>query len=406
MAKWLYSVGDGYLGPIEEDEIRALIQSGTVKGETLLWSSGADRWLRAEDVEKFANAFVRPEPQPTPPSSSIAAVVSIIENVDLPARARPWPRFLARFIDNTIMIAVLGTALTFASALYAPALYIKIIEMNDTVWAICLLPIAALVLALTMALTGTTLGKTILGIRVDVPKGQGRLKFFLIRELKIWLVGLGLGIPIVTLLTQIYQHRQVAAGNPASYDEGGTAVVGRPTKFRIGAGILVALSLYSFLTYQAEDVWANRNIYATQPWTNPINNRTARIGRMWQAQELKTDGGRLFYFAAKMQLADALFGYEELELDDIDNLTYANAIESTIASDISISSEWEPVIVYGYPALRAVGKSIKDNDTNVEITVVVTRRHAWRTFVFTRGREVKDLPGKNEFVQAVFTTAE
>lgn len=123
-------------------------------------------------------------------------------------------------------------------------------------------------------------------------------------------------------------------------------------------------------------------------------------------QEVTTNSGRVFYFAANAQLAEALFGYEQLELDGLKNLTYANALQSTLAADISISSEWEPVIVYGYPALRAVGKSIRDNDTNVEITVAVTKRHAWRTLVFARGRPVEDLPGKNEFVQAVFSTAD
>ncbi|WP_153366148.1 RDD family protein [Rhizobium sp. ICMP 5592] len=407
MAKWLYGVGNGYLGPVEEDEIRALIHSGAVKGETLLWSPGADKWLRAQDVEEFASAFVRPELLPIPPSLPSAAAVSIAENFDLPTRARPWSRFWARLIDNIVVISVLAFAITLASRLYAPALYIKIIEINDTVWGICLLPLAALVLALTMGLTGTTPGKAILGIHVGVPKNQGRLKFFLFRELKVWLAGLGLGIPIVALFTQFYQYRQVAAGKPASYDHGRTEVVGTSSKFRIGVGTCLALALYCFVVYvQTEGLWANRNIYAARLWTNPVNNRSAPIARMWQAEELKTNSGRVFYFAANAQLAEALFGYEQLELDSISNLTYANAIKSTLASDISISSEWEPVLVYGYPALRAVGKSITDNDTNVEITVAVTRRHAWRTLVFARGRQVKDLPGKNEFVQAVFTTAD
>jgi hypothetical protein len=305
------------------------------------------------------------------------------------------------------LLPVLGFALSFTSARYAPVLYFKIVEMNGAVWGFCLLPLAALVLALTMALTGTTPGKAILGIRVSASKNQGRLKFFLVREVKVWLAGLGLGIPIFGLFTQIYQYSQVTAGKPASYDQGGTDVVGKPSKFRVGVGILFALSLYCFLTYlQAEDLWANRNIHAARLWANPVNNRSAPIARMWQVQEVTTNSGRVFYFAANAQLAEALFGYEQLELDGLKNLTYANALQSTLAADISISSEWEPVIVYGYPALRAVGKSIRDNDTNVEITVAVTRRHAWRTLVFARGRPVEDLPGKNECVQAVFTTAD
>lgn len=134
MAKWLYGVGNGYLGPVEEDEIRALIHSGTVKGETLLWTSGADRWLRAQDVEEFASAFVQPQSLPTPPPLPNAPAVSIVENVNVPSPARPWPRFWARLIDNSIVLPVLGFALSFTSARYAPVLYFKIVEMNGAVW--------------------------------------------------------------------------------------------------------------------------------------------------------------------------------------------------------------------------------------------------------------------------------
>ncbi|OCJ11918.1 hypothetical protein A6U86_02345 [Rhizobium sp. AC27/96] len=404
MAKWHYAVGDGYREPIEEDEVRALIQSGTVKGETLLRASGANRWLPARDIEEFTSAFVQPQPLPSLPS---AAAVTIAENSGLSTYAGPWPRFWARLIDNLIVLPVLGFVLTFASALYAPAWYVKIIKTSDTVWGVCLLPVVALVLALIMALTGTTVGKAIFGIRVDAPKGKGRLKFFLARELKVWFTGLGLGIPIVSLITQIRQYRQVAAGKPASYDQGGAGVVGRPSKFRIGVGIFVALSLYGFVMYQqAEDIWANRNIYATQLWTNPVSNRTAHIAKMWRGEEFKVDGGRMFYFAANAQLAEALLGYEQLESDGITNLAYANAVGSALAPDVSITSDWKRVIVYGYPSLRATGKSIRDNDTSVEITVLVIRRHAWRTLVFARGRPVADLPGSSEFVEAAFTTVD
>ncbi|NLR95600.1 RDD family protein [Rhizobium sp. P38BS-XIX] len=341
MAKWNYSVGDGYQGPVEKNEISA----------------------------------------------------------------RPWPRFLARYIDTSIMLWLLLSMLSLVSSLYAPALYIKIMNTGNSVWTFCLLPIVALVLALVMALTGRTIGKAILGIRVPIQNGQGRLGFFLLRELKVWLVGLGLGIPVFSLVTQIYQCRRVAAGKPASYDQGGIVVLGSSSKLRVWGGLLVALSVTAFLMYlQAQYVLANYNIYATQPWINPVSNRTARMARMWQAEELQANSGRMFYFAANAQLAAALFGYEQLGVDGIDNLTYAKAFGNAITSDVTMTSDWTRVIVYGYPSLRATGKSLRDDDVSVEMTVLVIGRHAWKALVFARGRPIADLPGRSEFVEAAFTT--
>lgn len=155
---------------------------------------------------------------------------------------------------------------------------------------------------------------------------------------------------------------------------------------------------------RTEEQKGEANIRATQTWVNPVTKKTATIGKTWQAQEMKTNSGRAFYFASDELLAEAILGYEEFPSDGVQVATYANAIKAAVASDISISSQWQPVLIQGMPALRAMGNSIKFTDSTVEVTVVVKGRDAWRTLVFARGNSPAQAVEKEKFVEAMFGT--
>jgi hypothetical protein len=241
---------------------------------------------------------------------------------------------------------------------------------------------------------------------VPVPASKGRLAFFLAREMKVWAQGMGLGIPFVALFTQIRQYRLLAAGNATSYDEGNPVIAADPSNLRLVAGLVVTAALFTGTIYlQVESKDAASDAYVKQAWINPITQLTAQIGRTWQGEELKTNSGRVFYFASQSLLAEAVVGYEQFGFDGIDNLSYANAFKGAVASDVSINSEWIPVSVHGIPALRATGSAVKAGDTNVEVTVAVVGRNAWRALIFARGRPVGQLPEKDNFVEAIFGTA-
>lgn len=90
--------------------------------------------------------------------------------------------------------------------------------------------------------------------------------------------------------------------------------------------------------------------------------------------------------------------------DGVGNAVYADAIKATLASQVTITSQWEPVTVRGMAGLRAIGKAATVDDAVVEVTVVVIGRNAWRTLVVTRGRSPDQDAAKENFVHAMFGT--
>lgn len=277
--------------------------------------------------------------------------------------------------------------------------------MNSGLFGVLMLPFVALLLALSMILTGSTIGKAIVGVRVSVPTGRKRVGFFLTREFQVWASGLGLGIPFVALFTQIHQYRRLSSGNSTSYDEGNPIVIANPSTLRLGLAVVIALAVFCgniFLRVADED--ASRNLTTTQTWINPVTNRSAIIAKTWQPKEMETNGGRAFYFASNELLAEAIFGYEQYPSVGVNALSYAEAIKQALASSVTITSEWRPITVQSMPGLRATGNSVKFKDSVVEVTIVVSGKNAWRTITFARGSSPQQSAEKDKFVQAMFGT--
>ncbi|MCI9866864.1 RDD family protein [Rhizobium skierniewicense] len=408
MAAWYYAAAQDQKGPVGEDEMRGLVKSRQITEETSVWREGMDAWQRAIDHPDLASLFSLPPPLPIAPSPKIPPPIfePPVVKPSIVITSRPWPRFWARSIDNLIFIPLFGFGIGLWTILYAPDIYLHIITMNSGLFGVLLLPLVAMFLALCMTVVGTTPGKAIVGVRVPVPKGQNRIGFFLSREFKVWVAGLGLGIPFVALFTQVRQYRLLAAGKSASYDEGNPEVVANPSKTRLAAAVVaVALLFVGNIILGNEDQKTTTNLSATQTWVNPVTNKIATVGKTWQGQEMKTNGGRAFYFASNELLAEAILGYEQLPSNGVQLAAYADAIKRAVASDVSIESEWSPITVDGMPALRATGKSINSTDSVVEVTVAVKGRDAWRTLVFARGNSPAQSAEKRKFVQAMFGTA-
>jgi uncharacterized RDD family membrane protein YckC len=410
MTVWYYAVGQEQKGPVGEAELRDLIIGGKVNKETFVWREGMDAWHAASERPELAAAFGSPPPLPAP-AVSLSKVPPPAFPPPTPEEgrmitSRPWPRFWARLIDNLLFMPLFGFGIGLLSVLYAPDLYLKLVAMNQVVYGIIIVPVVCLFLVLLMTITGTTLGKLIMGVRVPVPPGQNRFAFFLVREFNVWRAGLGLGIPLVALFTQVRQYRRLASGQAASYDEGNPPIVSNPSKIRLSAAMLFVVVLVAGnAILRSEDQRSEISLVTSQTWVNPVTGKSATIGKTWQPTEMPTNSGRAFYFTSNELLSEAIFGYEHYSANTaVNSVSYANAIKQAIASDISINTGWSPVTVLGTPALRASGKSLKYADGIVEVTALVAGQNAWRTLIFTRGNSLAQVKEKERFVQALFGT--
>lgn len=422
MTVWHYVVGQERLGPVSDPEIGVLIRNGSISRETLVWKPGFDGWRAAGDA--LASLFTEtPPPIPTPPSvpASVhlskddasspkddAPTTSIrVNSWSSPEASGPWPRFWARAIDCWLLGPTLAFAIGIVTAIYSPTSYVKLMSINNTLLGLGLLPIVGVILAMMMAAIGTTPGKAILGIRVTSITDGNKFFFYLIREMKVWVFGLGLGIPIVALVTQIYQCRRVGAGKAAGYDEGFAMVEGKPSGTRMSVGAACAAALFfGIIVLNAIDRTAQTDIEATRVWRNPITQKNTQIARTWTDEEMKTNSGRLFYFASNTLSAEALFGHEVMNFDGLDVQTYADVLGKAIATDVKLTSGWIPTSINGQRALRATAKSVTYPETHVEVLVRVSGRNAWRVLVFAAGRPTNDLPGRDSLVRGLFMTVE
>lgn len=60
MSQWYYGSGGGQHGPVAEVELRALLASGAVGPQTLVWREGMSGWLPMQSVPEFGSGVVMP----------------------------------------------------------------------------------------------------------------------------------------------------------------------------------------------------------------------------------------------------------------------------------------------------------------------------------------------------------
>lgn len=60
---WHYAEGDERKGPVDETTLAALIESGAVRRDTLVWRAGMAGWLEAEKVEELRGHFEPDDPE-------------------------------------------------------------------------------------------------------------------------------------------------------------------------------------------------------------------------------------------------------------------------------------------------------------------------------------------------------
>lgn len=68
MSQWYYGSSAGQSGPVEENELRALIASGGIGPETLVWRDGMKEWAPLHSVPELqAGGLVTPYQPPASP---------------------------------------------------------------------------------------------------------------------------------------------------------------------------------------------------------------------------------------------------------------------------------------------------------------------------------------------------
>jgi uncharacterized RDD family membrane protein YckC len=209
MAQWWYARGNETLGPIEQDALEALLETGDLSPGTLVWAEDMAEWRPASDVAAFQEMPRRgppPLPSGTPMPQAKAAD---------PAR---WRRFFARWFDIWWEEVLVVTLVSLVPGLTA-ARWLQDSQFQ-ALSSFLSFPVILLVDAACYRIFGNTPGKKLLGLRVVTADGN-QLRFFAyyLRNLHLWASGLAFGVPVLHILTMGWQFHRLVDGKRASYDQ-------------------------------------------------------------------------------------------------------------------------------------------------------------------------------------------
>ena len=160
----------------------------------------------------------------------------------------PWRRYFARMLDTLAngCIVIFVVAMILAIAHYPT--YEKFqAALDNKFGATIVTSLAAMSLnALLIGLTGGSLGKWLFGVRVLRIDGSTiGFKAALKREVLVWVRGMGVGFPIVSLFTLVTAFNTLRKAGRSSWDsEMALKVVHRPN----GAGQVIGI-IVGFATF-------------------------------------------------------------------------------------------------------------------------------------------------------------
>lgn len=160
----------------------------------------------------------------------------------------PWRRLFARMIDNIIGLIPFLLMILALNA-FMPTQMGRILGVLDNpilaavVFLLFLMPIEACLLSLF----GATLGKWLFGIRIT--HSNGNLLSFseaLKRSCLVFVQGVGLGIPLIAIFTQIFAYRRLTKTGQTKWDFSINALV-HHKKWGVFRWIICTLSVVAAL---------------------------------------------------------------------------------------------------------------------------------------------------------------
>lgn len=278
---WHYEKDNQAYGPVTEAEILNLIVEGSIKENTLVWSHPMTEWAPASSIDELRIGFP-PKPPPLPerktppplpgkekspfepphklapdpfqpplpttaPSAAYSGTPPGAASEQPVPQIRPWARFGARMFDYLIFTTILGLLFILSGtddegrfSGYSTFIFLFL-------WIF--------VEAFFLSLHGTTPGKHLLNTKVLNEDGT-RLSYSsaLNRSANVWLKGIALGIPFVSLISMLFAYAQLNKDGKTSWDKnGGCRVVhGDIDSFNLAMvtiiiSVLIAGSIIAFV---------------------------------------------------------------------------------------------------------------------------------------------------------------
>jgi hypothetical protein len=225
---WYYVEGDKTVGPLSLTDIRTILSRVSNAGSVFVWRDGFTGWMTADSVAELAPSVLKPPPLPPQrrmPPAPPAKIQPRDADVATPAKAgsstlHPWRRYFARMFDLWAFVFIFFVILG--------VIFPELFQTNqsratahDNEYLYTLWGVAAYVIfeAICLNTFGTTFGKFIYGIRIKM-KEADQIPFLsaVKRCFFVWLRGLGLSIPLISLITLIVAYNNLLKNGETSWD--------------------------------------------------------------------------------------------------------------------------------------------------------------------------------------------
>jgi membrane protease YdiL (CAAX protease family) len=156
-----------------------------------------------------------------------------VSQADFP-NVRPWVRFVARNIDNYIFAFILGLFWAMISTSSLPK--------SDIGFGLIALFLWIFVEAVFLSSWGTTFGKWLLKVKLrDNEDKKLTFPVALQRSFLVWLKGLGIGFPIVSLFTLISAYSELTKKGITTWDRDCHLIVSHQTIGIIRTAVAIIL---------------------------------------------------------------------------------------------------------------------------------------------------------------------
>ncbi len=124
---------------------------------------------------------------------------------------RPWIRFFARTLDLVVLGLIVGLLFVF----FMPSL----VTFSNILNGIIILFLWFLIEPIFISNWGTTLGKCIFNIKItDINGKRPNLRQSYIRSFQVFLVGYGLGLPVISVIALWLSHRKLVKTKTTYWD--------------------------------------------------------------------------------------------------------------------------------------------------------------------------------------------
>jgi RDD family len=155
-------------------------------------------------------------------------------------RARPWVRYCARMFDILLFL--------FSGGILIGILASHVLErVNDLALGLFLVFVWVFIEALLLSMVGTTPGKWLCNVQLTLKSGATiPYSAALSRSLKVWWRGLGIGFPLVSLITLAIAHGELRRNSVTSWDKEGGFIVGHG-KVGVGRALVAIFFLVVFV---------------------------------------------------------------------------------------------------------------------------------------------------------------